>query len=264
MLRAHGLLLHQVTLVQVLLLIILTFPSGFTLSSITGGTFAGSPIGAITTTATTISFSAPVDVAKNRPFTIVLNGITNNNTAGNYQLSMKIDNNTGTGTGNQNIFPAIAASQFTINPNATITLTSGSATPNVCVNNTMTSTVYTITNATGASITSGSLPTGVAGVFSGGKFTISGTPSVTGSFPFTITTLTAGGFETLGILSGGKFNESNPPGWNGASAGNNNGDDNADWGGANGGKSYNNVTYNAATPSGAKFMIVTRDYFFCR
>ncbi|MEJ7681486.1 MAG: hypothetical protein WKG06_27270 [Segetibacter sp.] len=86
--------------------VVITFPTGFTLSSISSGTIETVSITNITTTATTISFNVPanVSVAKNKTFTIVLNGITNNNTAGNYQLSMKIDNSTGTGTGNQNIF----------------------------------------------------------------------------------------------------------------------------------------------------------------
>lgn len=72
---------------------------------------------------------------------------------------------------------------------ATITLTSGSASPTVCMSSLMTSTVYTIGGSgTGASITSGSLPASVTGVFNGSTFTISGTPSATGNFPYTVTT----------------------------------------------------------------------------
>jgi hypothetical protein len=96
--------------------VVITFPSGFTLSGITGGTFDGNTIGAISTTATTISFNTPagVSVNKNKQFTIILNGIINHSTAANYQLSMTIDNSTGTGVGNQDLFPASAASQFAI------------------------------------------------------------------------------------------------------------------------------------------------------
>jgi hypothetical protein len=172
--------------------VVITFPSGFTLSSITGGTFQGTAMGTINKTATTVSFNVPsgVSVAKKTQFTIVLNGITNSSTAGNYQLSMTIDNSTGTGTGSQDIFAASTLSQFTINPNATITLSSGSATPTVCVNSAMTNTVYAIANATGASIPAGSLPTGVSGIFNATTktYTISGSPSVTGTFPYTVTT----------------------------------------------------------------------------
>jgi hypothetical protein len=51
---------------------------------------------------------------------------------------------------------------------------------------------YTIGNGgTGASITSGALPTGVTGSYSAGVFTIQGTPTSPGSFNYTITT--AGG-----------------------------------------------------------------------
>jgi hypothetical protein len=38
--------------------------------------------------------------------------LVNHSTAANYQLSMTIDNSTGTGVGNQDLFPASAASQF--------------------------------------------------------------------------------------------------------------------------------------------------------
>jgi stress response protein SCP2 len=41
-----------------------------------------------------------------------LDGIINNSTAANYQLSMTIDNSTGTGAGNQDLFAASANSTF--------------------------------------------------------------------------------------------------------------------------------------------------------
>ena len=53
----------------------------------------------------------------------------------------------------------------------------------------MTNITYAIGGGgTGASITSGSLPAGVTGNYNSGVFTISGTPTVTGTFNYTITT----------------------------------------------------------------------------
>ncbi len=70
----------------------------------------------------------------------------------------------------------------------TLSLTSGTASPTLCINSPLTSIVYTIGgSATSASLTSGGFPTGVTGVFSSGTFTISGTPSASGSFPYTVT-----------------------------------------------------------------------------
>ncbi|MCX6277649.1 MAG: GEVED domain-containing protein [Bacteroidetes bacterium] len=79
---------------------------------------------------------------------------------------------------------------ITVNQNATIALTSGYWTPNqtLCVN---TALPYNITysvggSGTGAGVTG--LPTGINGVFSGSVFTISGTPTVSGTFNYTVTT----------------------------------------------------------------------------
>ena len=86
--------------------------------------------------------------------------------------------------------PLVAAT-ITINNNQTINLTSatGSNSQTVCTGSTITSVTYAIGGGgTGASITAGSLPTGVTGSYSAGVFTISGSPSVAGTFNYTITT----------------------------------------------------------------------------
>ena len=78
---------------------------------------------------------------------------------------------------------------MTINPNAGISLTSGAGTnlQTLCLNTSITTITYSITGGgTGAGVTG--LPTGVNGVYSGGVFTISGTPSVSGTFNYTVTT----------------------------------------------------------------------------
>ena len=78
---------------------------------------------------------------------------------------------------------------ITVTADATLSLTSSPGTSNqaVCVNNSITNISYSIGGSgSGASITAGSLPAGVNGVYSGGVFTISGTPTVSGTFNFTV------------------------------------------------------------------------------
>jgi hypothetical protein len=78
---------------------------------------------------------------------------------------------------------------ITVNPIATISLTSGTASPTLCINTALTNIVYTVGGGgTGASITSGALPAGVTGNFSGNTFTISGTPTASGTFNYTVGT----------------------------------------------------------------------------
>ncbi len=80
---------------------------------------------------------------------------------------------------------------ITVTGNATLNLTSapGSNTQTLCINNSITNITYSVGGSgTGASITAGALPAGVTGTFSGGVFTISGTPSASGTFNFTVGT----------------------------------------------------------------------------
>ncbi len=84
---------------------------------------------------------------------------------------------------------ATATGTITVTPNSTITLTSAAGTnlQTLCINNTITSITYSVGgSATGATVTG--LPTGVTGVYASGVFTISGTPSVAGTFNYTVTT----------------------------------------------------------------------------
>jgi len=76
-----------------------------------------------------------------------------------------------------------------VNPNATITLTSGAGTnvQSLCINTPITTITYSIGGGgTGAGVTG--LPAGVTGVYAAGVFTISGTPTVSGTFNYTVTT----------------------------------------------------------------------------
>ncbi|HEX8517050.1 MAG TPA: gliding motility-associated C-terminal domain-containing protein [Bacteroidia bacterium] len=112
---------------------------------------------------------------------------------------------------------ASSAGTITVNPNSSITLASSSATTNqtLCINTAITDVNYTVAGGgTGAS--AAGLPAGVAGVFSGGTFTISGTPSASGIFNYTVTTsgtcvqATATGTITVNPLPAYTVSSSNP------------------------------------------------------
>jgi uncharacterized protein (TIGR02145 family) len=74
----------------------------------------------------------------------------------------------------------------------TITLTTGNNNQSVA-QHTATTISYTTTNATGATLTDGSFPAGVSGEWSDGTYTISGTPSGTGTFNYELTTTNSNG-----------------------------------------------------------------------
>lgn len=80
---------------------------------------------------------------------------------------------------------------ITVTPLNTVTLSSAAGTDNqtICINTPITDITYTTTGATGASFSG--LPTGVSGSWAGDIVTINGTPSVNGTFNYTVT-LTGG------------------------------------------------------------------------
>src|SRR5664280_317045 len=75
-----------------------------------------------------------------------------------------------------------------------LTSNTGSDAQTVCLNTAITDITYATVVATGATFTG--LPTGVTGIWSTDVVTISGTPSESGSFPYTIT-LTGGGCSSI-------------------------------------------------------------------
>ncbi|HSD14383.1 MAG TPA: PKD domain-containing protein, partial [Flavobacterium sp.] len=83
---------------------------------------------------------------------------------------------------------ATATGTITVTPLPTIVLSSAAATTTqtVCQNIGITTITYTVTNATGATVSG--LPTGVTGSYAAGVFTISGTPTASGTFNYTVTT----------------------------------------------------------------------------
>ncbi len=78
---------------------------------------------------------------------------------------------------------ALDSVDITVNP--AMTVGSASSTPTVCVNNAITNITHTTTNATGIGAATG-LPAGVSANYSAGTITISGTPTASGTFNYTI------------------------------------------------------------------------------
>jgi hypothetical protein len=140
-------------------------PITYSTTGATGATFSGLPAGITGTfSGGNITISGTPTAAGTFTYTVTLTGGCGNVTA--------------TGT-------------ITVRPNNTITLTSASGTNNqtVCVNTAITPITYSTTGATGATFSG--LPAGITGTFSGGNITISGRPTVTGTFNYTVT-LTGG------------------------------------------------------------------------
>jgi hypothetical protein len=88
----------------------------------------------------------------------------------------------------------------TLNATGTITVTpdntvsAASSTPTLCINTSLTNITHTTTGATGIGTASG-LPAGVTAVWSGDTITISGTPTASGTFTYSIPL--TGGCDTL-------------------------------------------------------------------
>ena len=82
--------------------------------------------------------------------------------------------------------PSNLTGTITVNPDASISL-SGSNTQSLCINTLVSDIAYTIGGGgTGATVSG--LPAGVTGTYSGGVFTITGSPTVTGTFNYTVQT----------------------------------------------------------------------------
>jgi autotransporter-associated beta strand protein len=87
--------------------------------------------------------------------------------------------------------PWITLASWTVTPNNTIALSSAAGTDaqTKCINTAITNITYTTTGATGASFAG--LPAGVSGSWAANVVTISGTPTASGTFNYTVT-LTGG------------------------------------------------------------------------
>ena len=83
--------------------------------------------------------------------------------------------------------PTSLTGTITVNPDAAISLSAGSNNQTVCISTAIATIGYTISGGgTGATITG--LPAGLSGTYSGGFFTITGSPTVTGTFNYSVTT----------------------------------------------------------------------------
>ena len=91
-----------------------------------------------------------------------------------------------------------ASGTLTVTPLPNIALTSANATQTRCQNVAIANITYNVTDATGAFVSG--LPAGVTGNYLGGVFTISGTPTVAGTFNYTVTT--SGGCAPADTASG--------------------------------------------------------------
>jgi hypothetical protein len=105
-------------------------------------------------------------------------------TTGEYTLDVIETNNSGCSA-------SIASIQVTVNSANTIALTSAALTDDqtLCINTAITNITYATTGATGATFTG--LPAGVTGNWAANVVTVSGTPTASGTFNYTIT-LTGG------------------------------------------------------------------------
>ena len=118
--------------------------------------------------------------------------------------------------------PVTATGTVVVNPNATISLLSGSGSSTICINNSIiTPIVYQSTSsATNISIIAGRLPGGIVGVYNNTnkQFTINGTATESGTFTYTIATtggcvtasttgtITVSPNATLSLISGTSSN----------------------------------------------------------
>jgi hypothetical protein len=124
--------------------------------------------------------------------TITAGGTTTNNTvtvtwntSGSQTVSVNYKNANGCFASAPSVY------NITVTPNNTITLTSNAGTnaQNLCINIPITNITYATTGATG--VTFSGLPTGVTGNWVANVVTISGTPTVSGTFNYSVT-LTGG------------------------------------------------------------------------
>ncbi|MDP4237906.1 MAG: hypothetical protein Q8904_00355 [Bacteroidota bacterium] len=150
------------------------------------GTYASGNVFTAQLSSSTGSFASPVTIGTVSSTTSgTISAVIPTETAPGSGYRIRVVSNTPVITGKDN------GSNLTVNPNNTIALSSvaGTDAQIVCINTSITNITYKTTGATGASVTG--LPAGVTGNWKGNVVTISGTPTVSGPFTYTVT-LTGG------------------------------------------------------------------------
>ncbi|MGJ8661002.1 MAG: gliding motility-associated C-terminal domain-containing protein [Bacteroidota bacterium] len=138
----------------------------YTLVGAQGATFSGLPPGVFGSV-----------VADSSGGTVTIAGSTSTPGVYNYSFTTTLNS----------CAPITVNGTITVDAQPTITFLSGNTNQVVCVNTSADTIKYTIGGtATSASVSG--LPPGMTGVFSGGILTISGTPTVAGPFPYTVST----------------------------------------------------------------------------
>ena len=95
---------------------------------------------------------------------------------------------------------SIASGTITINNNVAVTLVSGNPSPTICTGTSFATPIqYSIASVTATMILSGALPTGVT--FNATTGILSGTPSQSGLFPYTISSSTGCGNVLSGVIT---------------------------------------------------------------
>jgi hypothetical protein len=155
--------------------IVITPPAGFEISTTTGTGFGTTAI-TLTQTGGTVNST-----------TIYVRVPSANNTSTSGTLSL-------TSTGASTVNVSLAS---TVNPNATIGAASYS--PNVCPNVAMTSVTHATTGATGIGSATG-LPTGLTAAWASNTITISGTPTQSGTFNYSIPLTGCGSVNATGTI----------------------------------------------------------------
>jgi hypothetical protein len=87
---------------------------------------------------------------------------------------------------------------ITVNPDTTLALLSATATQTVCYGVAISDIVYTVTNGTGVTAT---LPAGLTGTYAGGAYTISGTPTASGTISVSGTGLCLSSAVLTGVIT---------------------------------------------------------------